>query len=171
MDWTNIAESDQGFLMCGAGSSPHILYSKLLEAGGGVVGKGIEARGRYIDMSDGTRVWDTVNDSRITTGTVARTEEVLPLEVGQTADINWACGITGGTARVITFKVPASPGGATYQVNCDTGQDATNSMAVPSLNALMLASFGTVAAGTTVALASVSSGNTRVIRGTVKRIT
>jgi len=175
LSWGGLDFSDLGsFVMIGYDgiSASYILRSIPLEAGGGVVGKGIEARGRYIDMSDGTRIWNTVNDSRITTGTVNRTETVVALEVGQMALIEWACGITGGTARAITFALPAV---GTYQVDIDLALVPTNVLAASVHSAIAggkVYSGGTVAGGSSVVVNGlVTSGFSEIFSGTVKRIT
>jgi hypothetical protein len=108
-----------------------------------------------------------IEDTRITTGTVNRTETVINLNVGQTAIINWACGITGGVNRTVTFQLPAT---GTYQVHLflPTGAQPSGSLAVGSSS--VISSGGSVAGGSSTGF-TVTSGNVLAIGGTVKRLT
>lgn len=130
---------------------------------------GSDSIGPYLKIPDGTKFTPFVEDSRITTGTVNRTETVLPLAVGQTALINWACGITGGTGRVISFATPA---GGTYQVSLMWAPGATNTGNFSTADIPReISSFGTIAGGTTLTPAyTVASGNSLMIFGFIKRI-
>ncbi len=118
----------------------------------------------YVDSAILTPTF--VDDSRITTGSVNRTETVNSMSVGQTAIVNWSCAITGGTARAITLAMPAT---GTYQFSLTVGDDVSNSIhqATPTL----YGSFGSVAGGSTVTFGTTPSGQSKVLSGFVKRLT
>lgn len=116
-------------------------------------------------LGDGTKFTPFIEDSRITTGTVDRTETVLALGVGQTALINWSCGVTGGSSRNITFALPA---GGTYLVNVTEG-NASN-LTLSAFPAASLMTGTAIAGGTTKILTGIASGGALCLAGFVKRI-
>jgi len=133
----------------------------------------LDSLGEGIISNNGRRYPSLVDDSRVTTGTTDRTETVRTLEIGQTALINWACGVTGGVARTITFALPDVPATAdTYQVSGLAQQAATNTLttaaAFPAF--VTFSSFGASAGGVTLPFAGIASGNTASIHGYVKRL-
>jgi hypothetical protein len=113
-----------------------------------------------------------IEDTRITTGTTDRTERVNALAVGQTAILNWACGITGGSSRTITFALPSTPIGSTYQVYAWWDTAPTNTLSFQSSNiSRPISTGGSVAAGSSIALNLNASGTSAIIHGVVKRLT
>lgn len=109
----------------------------------------------------------SVDDSRITTGSVNRTETVLPLNVGQTAEINWACGITGGVTRTVFFALPAV---GQYQMNIMAVFAVTNTISSAAGSATaFLTSSGSVGGGGTAGY-NCPSGQSINFVGKVKRI-
>lgn len=128
---------------------------------------GSDSVGPYLKIPDGTKFTPFVEDSRITTGTVNRTETVLPLAVGQTAIINWALGITGGVNRTVTIAMPA---GGTYQFAASIAPVGNTTNVLQNLvNPVQTSSFGVVAGGSTVGI-TVNSGLSQPVYGFCKRI-
>lgn len=112
-----------------------------------------------------------LDDSRITTGTADRTETVLSLEIGQTADINWACGITGGVVRTVFFALPNVVGVSdTYEVNIIAVASATNALnSAAGAATAFLTSAGQVAGGSSAGYVTPSGQSINFV-GKVKRI-
>lgn len=108
-----------------------------------------------------------IEDTRNTTGTADRTETVIELAVGQTALLNWACAITGGSTRNITFQLPATTG--SYMVMVSVDARTSNTLGYTGNGMDVISSYGTVAQGSSVSVA-VASGTSLVFAGTVKRV-
>lgn len=153
--------------------SGDLMFNIQVDAGGNVNAQWfgytvLDSLGEGIVSNNGRRYPSTVDDYRTTTGTVDRIETVRSLEIGQTAMVNWALGVTGGVARNITFALPDVPAVAdTYQVTCALNDDVTNALVIKT--AAVLSSAGVVAGGASIA-GSVSSGQSRFIMGMVKRV-
>lgn len=137
---------------------------------------GLDLLKKINQLSDSTDsslsgITSIVDDFRITTGTVARTETVRSLEIDQIALVSWACGVTGGVARAITFALPDVAGVAdTYQVSISTSEQTTNSLTL-TVTTANLSSAGSVAGGTSITPSATASGSSRVYYGFVKRLT
>lgn len=152
-------------------TSGNLVFTIYVDSSGNVSSEawnilGSNSSGPYIEVIGGIKFTPFIEDTRATTGTVDRTETVNALSVGQTSIINWACGVTGGITRTITFKMPA---GGTYLINlvANGGAFATGTFGVAGAN--IVGGPLTVAGGSSFNL-GVGSGQSAIFSGPVKRI-